>query len=194
MGLLILAIMTTWATGRRLEEQRLSELGRSAEQLIETLNQDPPFRTPGTGVFLDSRGLGIPRTLAAYYELTHALPERVILMTVITDPIPRVPANRRVTTSQVGPNILRVNAHYGFMQVPNVPGVLSRLDHADLNYVADETTFFVGRRTGHVTPAKGMPTWRKGLYAFLARNAEQHIRNYRLPVKRVLEVGVRYRL
>ena len=187
-------VMTTWAMGRRVEEKRLSALGKSAEGLIESVSGKSAVRTPGTGVFLDSRGIGFPKTLAAYYEHTHSLPERVILMTVITDPVPRIPLDKRVNTLDQGSGILRVNVHYGFMQTPNLPAVLNELDDVSAEYRPEETTFFVGRQTGHVTQAKGMPIWRKQLYAFLPRNAEEPIKHYQLPADRVLEIGVRYRL
>lgn len=194
IAVLMFGVMTTWATGRRLEEKRLSALGKSAEGLIESMSEQDPVRTPGTGVFLDSRGIGFPKTLAAYYEHTHSLPERVILMTVITDPVPRVSLDQRVNTLDQGSGILRVNVHYGFMQTPNLPAVLNELDDGPAEYRPDQTTFFVGRQTGHVTQAKGMPIWRKQLYAFLTRNAEEPIKHYQLPADRVLEIGVRYRL
>ena len=194
IAILVFIVMSTWAMGRRLEEERLNPLEKSAGDLVETIRQTKPFRTPGTAVFLDSRGLGIPRTLSAYYEHTHALPEHIVLMTVVTDPIPRVPIEQRVTTLQISDDILRVNAHYGFMQTPNIPAVLKKLDDSLVEYISQEITFFVGRQTGHVTQAKGMSTWRKLLYAFMTRNAEEHIRHYHIPADRVLEIGVRYRL
>jgi KUP system potassium uptake protein len=194
IAILMFGVMTTWAMGRRVEEKRLSALGKSAEGLIESVSGKSAVRTPGTGVFLDSRGIGFPKTLAAYYEHTHSLPERVILMTVITDPVPRIPLDQRVNTLDQGSGILRVNVHYGFMQTPNLPAVLNELDDVSAEYRPEETTFFVGRQTGHVTQAKGMPIWRKQLYAFLTRNAEEPIKHYQLPADRVLEIGVRYRL
>ena len=194
VAIVMFAVMTTWAMGRRLEEKRLSGLGQSAESLIEGGVQARAIRTPGTGVFLDSRGIGFPKTLAAYHEHTHSLPERIILMTVITDPVPRVALAKRVNTVEQGEGILRVNVHYGFMQTPNLPAVLNSLGNEGVEYTPDQTTFFVGRQTGHVTQAKGMPIWRKQLYAFLTRNAEEPIKHYQLPADRVLEIGVRYRL
>ena len=194
VAVVMFAVMTTWAMGRRLEEKRLWPLSQSAESLTEDESKEQTIRTPGTGVFLDSRGIGFPKTLAAYYEHTHSLPERIILMTVITDPVPRIPLSKRVTTLEQGSGMLRVNVHYGFMQTPNLPAVLNSLDHDLAGYRPEQTTFFVGRQTGHVTQAKGMPIWRKQLYAFLTRNAEEPIKHYQLPADRVLEIGVRYRL
>lgn len=192
----ILAYMTmnTWMSGREHENARLNSMEQTPEQFERALENDPPVRTPGTGVFLDSRGTGIPGTLSAYWAYTRSLPEQILFATVITEPTPRVPLNRRVDTSWVAGGVVRVNIHYGFMQTPNVPAVLSQLPDEIMTYVAAETTFLTGRRTPHVTGAKGMAIWRKRLYAFLARNADEPIRRYQLPADRVLDIGLRYRL
>ena len=187
-------MMSTWMSGRKQEAARLSSMEQTPEQFEKALNSNPPVRTPGTGVFLDSRGTGIPGTLSAYWAYTRSLPEQILFATVITEPTPRVPLNRRIDTHWVAGGVIRVNIRYGFMQTPNVPAVLSQLPDEIMTYVAGETTFLIGRRTPHVTAAKGMALWRKRLYAFLARNADEPIRRYQLPADRVLEIGLRYRL
>ena len=186
--------MNTWMKGRKQESAHLASMEQTPQQFESLISREPPVRTPGTGIFLDSRGGGIPGTLSAYWTYTRSLPAKILFVTVITELIPRVPINRRVQTSLVANDVVRINIHYGFMQTPNVPAVLGQLPDEIITYAPEETTFLISRRTPHVTGAKGMYLWRKKLFAFLARNADEPIRRYQLPADRVLEIGLRYRL
>ena len=195
VAVVMFAVMTTWAMGRRLEEKRLSALGQSAEKLIKGESDAQAIRTPGTGVFLDSRGIGFPKTLAAYYEHTHSLPERIILMTVITDPIPRVTmaqtSHHRGTRGWHSPGQCPLRIH---ADPPTFPAVLNSLGK-DVDGIPSRSDHFLrGSPDRPCDTSQGNADLAKQLYAFLNRNAEEPIKHYQLPADRVLEIGVRYRL
>jgi KUP system potassium uptake protein len=60
--------------------------------------------------------------LIHHIEHNHVLHERVILFTVVTEEIPRVPASERIEMESVGEGIFRIIVHYGCIQIPNIPG------------------------------------------------------------------------
>jgi KUP system potassium uptake protein len=156
--------------------------------------ETPPVRVPGTAVFLDAETTGAPRTLVRNLIHNHVLHEEVVIFTVVTEPVPRVPANERVETFEIAPGVLRVHAHYGYMQLPNVPLVLRGLKQPGFEYDVKTTTFFLGGELLTLSHSPGLRLWRKRLYAFLSRNEQSATDQYRLPPDRVMIVSARLAL
>ncbi len=194
VGLAIFGILTTWKKGRKLELDRLEAVRSSEEQWLESLAEDPPARVHGTAVFFDAETSGIPRTLIRNLIHNRVLHENVVIFSVVTEAVPRVPSDRRTEVIPLMTGVMRVNAHYGYMQRPNVPAVLGNLEVEGFEYDAETTTFFVGSNDLVITPAAGMTRWRKRLYAFLSRNALDATQTYRAPVGRMISLGVRVKL
>jgi KUP system potassium uptake protein len=89
----------------------------------------------------------------------------------------------------LGPGVVRVIAHVGFMETPHVPTLLREAQQGGLEYRLAETTFFLGRENVAVTRPSGMAPWRKRLFAFMSRNAQLAAQHFSLPPARVVEIG-----
>ena len=70
--------------------------------------------------------------LRVYVRRNGALPKHVILLNVLQTNRPFEPEAERCKTIPLGANIVSVNARYGYMQPPNVPGLLRSLKQAGL--------------------------------------------------------------
>jgi KUP system potassium uptake protein len=187
----IFIVLMTWRRGQALELKRLEKQRLSNQGLLDAMVETPPVRVPGTAVFLDPESAGAPRTLVRNLIHNRVLHEKVIIFTVTTDAVPRVPASERVETFEISPDVLRVNAHYGYMQLPNVPLVLRGLEQPGFEYNAENTTFFLGGELLTLSRSSELPLWRKRLYAFLSRNQPSATDQYRLPPDRVMIVSAR---
>jgi KUP system potassium uptake protein len=85
----------------------------------------------------------------------------------------------------------RVQAHYGFMETPNIQAILRQCAEHDLEFHEMETTFFLSRET--VIPKTdngGMNIWQEHLFAIMVRNALSATAYFRLPANRVVELGM----
>jgi KUP system potassium uptake protein len=111
----------------------------------------------------------------------------VLLLTIITEKIARIPQSERVRIEELSNGFWRAVAHYGFMETPNVPELL---EHAKFSgYSLEFTTFFLGRETVLPTKNPGMALWRERLFAFLTRNAQPATAFFGIPPSRVMEIG-----
>jgi KUP system potassium uptake protein len=117
------------------------------------------------------------------------LHEQVILFTILTEDVPHVELKERAEITPLGHGFYRINAHYGFMEDPNVPHVLLLARSAGLDLQMVETTFFLGRETLIATKKPGMAMWRERLFVFMARNAQRATAFFRIPPNRVIEIG-----
>ena len=57
-----------------------------------------------------------------------------------------------------------------------------------------DVVYFLGRETIFVTTRQGMAVWREKLFALMSRNAGRATTYFRLPLERVVELGVQVEL
>jgi KUP system potassium uptake protein len=137
---------------------------------------------------------GTPAALLHNLKHNKVLHERVVFLTVTTEETPYVPLEDRYELTELGAGIYRMRVHYGFMQDPNVPDVLSLIDHPDLNFDPAQTTYFLGRETLIATDRPGMAIWRERLFAMMSRNSRPATHFFGLPPNRVVELGAQVEL
>lgn len=184
-------VMRTWDQGRRNLITRLRAESEPLESLFDRLDHHAPVRLPGTAIFLTAPRLGAPPSLQYLLRHTHALHERVILLTVLIEESPRVPPGQRVEWTPLGHGFDRLLIHYGFMQSPDLPAALAQARRAGLVIDLAETTFFIGRETLVIN--RSIPWYlrfRERIYAFMFRNSMRAIDFYKIPPERAVEIGI----
>lgn len=185
-------IMSTWSKGRSNLIKRLRQGTQTWAEFSQHIRDNPPPRVDGTSVFMTAPNLGMPPALQHHLEHNRSLHERVILLTVLTDDVPRVPIQDRLEVDPLGQGFYHVKAHFGFMQTPNVSLALRKLIDFDMEIDMSMTTFYIGRET--LLPTRdvpGMMLWREKLFAFMQRNALRATDFYGIPPERTVELGIR---
>ncbi len=191
---LVYLLMTTWKQGRRLLAERTGEGALPLEEFVRQVQPGSPIRVPGTAVFLTTNPQGTPTTLLHNLKHNKVLHEQVVSMTVVTEEVPSVPQRNRVDIEPLEKGFYRVIAHYGFTQDPWAAQVVEALRDKGLILDPMRTTYFLGRETLIPVRGGGMMTWRKRLFVVMARNAVRFTDFFRIPVNRVVELGMQIRL
>jgi len=186
---IVFTVMTTWRTGRKLLNRHLREGSLPVDVFLTSLKLHPPHRVPGTAVFMHRDADSIPPALLHSMKHYKVLHERLVLLTVVTQEVPHVADESRVTLEDMGQEIYRLVVRYGFMEDPNIPEVLEGVQHERLNFDPMETTYFLGRESLIATDKPGMAIWREKLFASMVRNATSATFFFRLPPNRVVELG-----
>ena len=187
----VFVLMTTWRRGREILYERLSERTEPMDDLLRRIAEDPRLRLPGTAVFMTGRVAGVPPMLVHHLEFNRVLHEQVVLLTVVNEPVPRIPAAERLEITELGKGVFRVIVHYGFLQSPNVPVALRTCESLGLVVDPNEVTYYLGMET--LIPARklpGMTLWREKLFAFMVRNQLRATAFYNIPPERVVEIGL----
>jgi KUP system potassium uptake protein len=191
LGLALFLLMTSWKRGRDLMFDRWRTDSLPLASFLARLPQSRTIRVPGTAAFMTGNPDYVPNALLHNLKHNKVLHERVLFITVLTDDIPVVPAERRVVVEQLAPGIHRVILHYGFMESPNIPRALAELKQHGIEADPMQVSFFLGREV--VVPAQvpKMSWWRHWLFLVMARNAVPATEFFRIPSDRVVELGVR---
>ncbi len=127
------------------------------------------------------------------FLLNRSLHKQVILLTISITDQARVDTSERFETEELSDGFVRVVARYGFMEQPDIPDLLRRTGVP--GWSIEHTTFFLGRETVlAMSGTKGMPRWRKRLFAFMSQSSQRAATFFKLPPDRVLEIGSQIQL
>jgi KUP system potassium uptake protein len=214
VAVVVYLLMSTWKKGRARLSEIVLENTLPIGVFLADIAKRKPVRVPGIAVFLTSVRGGAPPVLLHHLKHNKVLHEKVILLSVIGQEIPQVDEKERVQYRELGEGFCEVVANYGFMETPDVPGMLQSLRLAygegkELRVELMSTSFYLGRETlipvdrrrggkkaarpSQSTDAMAMrsvmPRWRKKLFIFMTRNAQSATAFFGLPPNRVVELG-----
>ncbi|MCP3749589.1 potassium transporter Kup [Pseudomonas sp. SBB6] len=188
-GIVLFVLMTTWKRGKQILVERLDEGSLPLPLFIGSIRVQPPHRVEGTAVFLTARADAVPHALLHNMLHNQVLHSQVVLLTVVSEDTPRVPAQQRFEVEAYGEGFYRVLLHFGFMDEPDVPAALKLCHLEGLDFSPMRTTYFLSRETVIASRLVGMARWRGLLFAFLLKNANGNLRFFNLPLNRVIELG-----
>jgi KUP system potassium uptake protein len=199
VALAVYALLSTWKRGRDALGEQILAASLPLELLLADLERRPLARVPGTAVFLSSAQGRAPPVLLHHLKHNKVLHERVILVSIVTEEVPRVSRRERATVRSLGGGFHQVVARYGFLQSPDVPHLLQSLPEGAIPGPSFErsqleTTYYLGRETILPTGPARLARWRKKLFIAMARNAQQASAFFRLPPNRVVEMGAQLQL
>ncbi|HEU0013617.1 MAG TPA: potassium transporter Kup [Longimicrobium sp.] len=194
IGAVMFAAFTTWKTGRRILADRLAAGTLPMDTFVANVAANPPDRVPGTAVFMFSNPNGTPPALLHSLKHYKVLHEQTVLLSVLTEEVPHVPAEERVEVEALGHGLFRVCLHYGFMEEPSVPEALAGVRAEGLDLAPMRTSYFLGRETLIPSRERRMARWRLRLFALRSRNARPATAFYGLPPNRVVELGAQIQL
>jgi KUP system potassium uptake protein len=191
---LVFTVLSTWKRGRNVLRERLEEASLPLDLFLPDLETSTLPRVPGTAVFLTGDPGGTPPALLHNIKHNKVVHERTVLLTVITEDVPYTVESERLTVKSLDQGFCRIVARYGFMEIPNVPAILERIDSEKFPIDVPQVSYFLGREQLISTGASGMGRWREALFAYLSRNAQSANTYFRVPPNRVVELGAQVEL
>jgi KUP system potassium uptake protein len=181
--------MTTWKKGREVLAAKLREKTPSLREFLGTMTQDKPLRVEGTAVYLSGSKHGIPGALAHNLRANKVAHEKVVILTIETEEVPRVSRDEKVQVEDLGKGFHRVVARFGFMEDPRALHALALAREKGLELEIEDVIFFMGRERLLAAKHPGMPYWRNRIFAFMLRNAVSASTFFHLPPDQVVELG-----
>ncbi|MFM2007304.1 MAG: hypothetical protein RLZZ09_2959 [Pseudomonadota bacterium] len=188
IGGLVFTLLSTWKRGRMMLQEKLQDQAMPVDEFLAVLQKDPPVAVKGTAVYMTTSRQGVPVPLLNNLRHNHVMHDNVIILSVITEPTPRVAPEKRRTVHKLADSLFRINLHYGFAESPNIPKSL-RSSSREIEIDPEDTYFFISRETLLAVPSRKMAFWRIRLFITMARNAGSAARYFQIPFNRVVELG-----
>jgi KUP system potassium uptake protein len=197
IALVAYTVLATWQHGRRIVTAKRERTEGSLPEFIGQLSamRPPKVRTvPGTAVFLNRGKTTTPLALRANVVFNHVRHERVVILTIETEPAPRVPPAERTAVDDLGhpdDGITHVTARYGYVERPDVPGVLATLTPAQTEGALDlaRATYFLSKIELVRGPEHTMALWRKRLFITTSYITDDAAEHFGLPHDRTVIMG-----
>jgi KUP system potassium uptake protein len=184
-------IMYIWRKGKDILEKQSYKTKMRVSKFSEHIVTTVRHRIPGTAVYMTRNAEYVPLSLLTNLECHQCVHEQVIFLSVTVKNVPRVRPSKRVKITYYNNGIYRVQAFYGFTEAPNIVKIIKRLSELGLPLQAAHTSFFLGRGIPIASRLPYLTNWEEKLFIFLFHNSASPTDFFRLPNKRVVEIGTR---
>lgn len=188
-GCALCAVMWTWRRGSCLLSAKTALEEAELSTVIGRLPGGSTVTVKGTAVFLTAHATKAPAAMLHNLKHNKVLHDTNVMLSVVTQTMPRVPREERITVTQIDDHFWTVTLRYGYFEQPDVPKALFACKKLGLKYDIMSTSFFLSRRSLKPTAASQMPRWQEGLFIWLSRHAADAAAYFQIPPNRAVEVG-----
>jgi KUP system potassium uptake protein len=198
IGLVAFTVLITWQRGSAVvSDARHRAEGPMLPFIEEVGHHQPPLpRVPGTAVFLNRESHSAPLSMRANVDHNHVLHERVIILSIVVPPVPRVPDESRIFVDDLGDpddGIFYVSAQFGYMERPDVPAALRMVDPALIGGPVDceDASYFLSKIELVLGDQPTMAPWRKRIFIATSLLAADSVGYFGLPGDQTVLIGSR---
>ena len=143
-------------------------------------------RVPGTAVFLVSNSGFVPTALLRNLEHNKVHHEKIVILHIEIQRVPRVDPLCRVTVEELHPGVFDMRARFGFMETPDVSDALRSARRAGLTVFTEDSSFFLGWHLVRARPMPGLAGLKSRAFAFLQRRSAQAAEFFNMPTRGVV--------
>ncbi len=194
VGIVGFTLMTTWNRGRRLLSIRQHEKTILLTDFLHDIKAKNPNRIDGTAIYLNRSHDHAPYALVHAYKHFKTVHQNLVFLTVQTDSLPYVNAKSRVKVTPLPDENYQITLLYGYLEQPNVPKEVEKLNLGKLVIDVDQVSFIIGKESLYATDFPGMAIWREKIFSLVSKNEISASDYFQLPKDRVVEIGVQIAL
>ena len=196
IGLVVFTVMTTWQRGRELVTLAREKAEGPLQDFVDQVHDNEPAvtRVHGTAVFLNRGKTTTPLAMRANVEHNHVLHQHVVILSLLTEPVPHVLEADRLAADDLGyqgDGIFHLSASFGYMDDQHVPRVIDLACAAGLLPEGGEVSYFLSTIDLFPGDGPGLARWRKNLFVATTAITADAADYFRLPRSSTVLMGTR---
>ncbi len=188
LALAVFTVLTTWRRGIEIMRARKEAAPNAVRDGLSLDLAEVP-RVPGAAVFFSSSAGGCPSAFLHNLKHNRIVHEQTVFLTVQFDEAPRVPDDDRIEVMRGANGIVRITAHFGYREQPDVDRVLRLAARKGVACPVGQTSFFTSKPTLVSVSRRGLFGWRRSLFGWMLQNSTSVANYFELPPDRVVELG-----
>ena len=190
LAAVVYGLMLIWHRGTAAVVRAASQTLIPVSEFLADIEARHIPRVPGTAVFISRTSRDTPPVMRWHVQKNRALHQKLFVLTFVTESVPWIKDEQRLTVTELAPSFWRATARYGFMERPDIPQLLQQTPALGCDLQLDDVTYYVGHETiVRAEHGLGLWAWEQKLYAAMARNA-LHVSDFlHLPSNSVVEIG-----
>ncbi|EEP8432771.1 potassium transporter Kup [Salmonella enterica] len=190
LAIIIFTLMQIWHKGSNIVHRKTQDSMISLTGFMHSLKEQAIPRIPGTAVFLSRTVTGVPSVMRLHVERNGSLHNNVLLLTILIDDVPYVASKNRLTLLQKASGLWCCSAHYGFMEHPNIPQLLSGAEFERCQMNFKKMTYYIGHESLMLKKRNNVfPAWQRKIFRIMLRNSAHVTDYYYLPSNLVVEIN-----
>ncbi|PYF07181.1 KUP system potassium uptake protein [Rhodobacter viridis] len=186
-GMIIL--MWTWRRGAAIILKLERENDVPLDMIFRQMDSKSISTVPGTAIYLTGTPDMVPAAMLHSLKHFKALHEHIVILTIVTEDVPRVPNESRVNMEELNERFRKVELRFGYAEEPDVPKALLQCRKLGWKFDIMATSFILSQRSLKLSGQRRMPAWQSLFFFYLARNATRSSDYFRIPASRVVELG-----
>jgi KUP system potassium uptake protein len=190
----VYSLIHVWMWGNKLMFKAKPQHHFNVQEYLAPYVASGLPKIPGVAVFFNKLIGTVPMSLATHLRQNQYLHETVILLSIVTEPYPKVAKRYHFSAQEVCPGVWQVVATYGYTQVPDISRIM-RWAQAHGVFPEGASIWYILSRRILVIGKHGFIKWLGArVFRFLSYISLGGTEFYRIPHARVLEIGVHYKL
>ena len=192
----ILFTLLTWIKGSGIViKQRIAQKNIGLKDLIASLEAFPPQTINGSAIFLNSDANTVPSALLHNLKHNKVLHQKVAFLTIHTRDEPYVDKNERLSIEKLSERFYRINAYYGFQEIPSIQEILHSAQMQNLCFDLMDCSFFLSHENILLgDKSKNISRLRGALFLWLNKNKTRSSDFFQIPVNKVVELGTQIKI
>ncbi len=190
IGATLIAGMLIWSRGRTALLEQYSTRYPTLEAARPLIRRWLSSRVPGTAVFLAPSADHVPPILVHHVERSRSLHETVVLLTVVKESTPVVPASARYRLTAMEEGFYKLIISFGYMEEPHLLPILREVSQCEgLGFDFENATYYIGHETIVASNEGVISRVPEAIFSYLNRNAVHEERHYGMPPDQIVEIG-----
>lgn len=187
----IVIVMSTWYQGRLKLIKELKEKTYLLENFISSEAVSGAQRIKGSAIYMASDYNYTPIALLRTIKHFGGIHDLVGILSLSRELVPYIKDEERVHVTNCGNGFAKINIRCGFMEKISIPDILKNHCPKHLAERLLPLSYFISRQIIGYSKNSGMFTWRKFLFKFLYRNAQQPLEFFDLPEDDTIVVSIK---